>query len=218
MKKFFNEFKQFISRGNILDLAVGVIIGGAFSAIVTAFTNQIIRPLINWVLSAIVGGGLDKVYTYLRKVFVLDELGNTTKEIDLAKSIYIDWGAFISAIIDFLIIAMVLFMIMKAINSARGYAKSATKAKPTKAEKKVLKEQGVNMKNRKEVLAATAELRAKNAPAPAPVAPTQEELLTQILVELKKQNELVCECGPECHCHEEMEEKPEKKSRKKKEV
>ena len=218
MKKFFNEFKHFISRGNILDLAVGVIIGGAFSAIVTAFTNQIIRPLINWVLSAIVGGGLDKIYTYLRKVFVLDDLGHPTAEIDLSKSIYIDWGAFISAIIDFLIIAMVLFMIMKAINSARGYAKSAAKAKPTRAEKKVLREQGVNMKNRKEVLAATAELRAKNAPAPAPVAPTQEELLTQILAELKKQNELVCECGDECHCQEEtVEEKPTKKTRKKKE-
>ena len=219
MKKFFREFKQFISRGNILDLAVGVIIGGVFSAIVTAFTNQIIRPLINWVLSAIVGGGLDKIYTYLRKVFILDEFGDPTAEIDLAKSIYIDWGAFISAIIDFLIIAMVLFMIMKAFNSARGYAASAAKAKPTKEEKKVLREQGVNMKNRKEVLAATAELRAKNAPAPAPVGPTQEELLTQILAELKKQNDLVCDCGPECHCHEEepvVEDKPAKKPRKKK--
>ena len=50
MKKFFAEFKKFIQRGNVIDLAVGVIIGGAFSAIVTALTNNILMPVINWVL------------------------------------------------------------------------------------------------------------------------------------------------------------------------
>ena len=189
MKSFFREFKQFISRGNILDLAVGVIIGGAFSAIVTAFTNQIIRPLINWVLSAIVGGGLDKIYTYLTKVFVLDELGNPTTTIDLTKSIYIDWGAFISAIIDFLIIAFVLFAIMKAFNSASNLAQKKVKECPTKAERKQLKAEGVNMKDYKAVVKATAELRERNKPAPEPPKPTQEELLTDILEELKKQNQ-----------------------------
>lgn len=189
MRSFFREFKKFISRGNILDLAIGVIIGGAFSAIVTAFTNQIIRPLINWVLSAMVGGGLDQVYTYLRKVFVLDELGNPTTTIDLTKSIYIDWGAFISAIIDFLIIALVLFAIMKAINSASNLAQKKVKELPTKAEKKQLKAEGVNMKDYKAVVKATAELRERNKPAPEPPKPTQEELLTDILEELKKQNQ-----------------------------
>jgi len=189
MRSFFREFKQFISRGNILDLAIGVIIGGAFSAIVTAFTNQIIRPLINWVLSAMVGGGLDQVYTYLRKVFVLDELGNPTTTIDLTKSIYIDWGAFISAIIDFLIIALVLFAIMKAMNSASNLAQKKVKELPTKAEKKQLKAEGVNMKDYKAVVKATAELRERNKPAPEPPKPTQEELLTDILEELKKQNQ-----------------------------
>ena len=189
MKSFFREFKQFISRGNILDLAIGVIIGGAFSAIVTAFTNQIIRPLINWVLSAIVGGGLDKIYTYLTKVFVLDELGNPTTTIDLTKSIYIDWGAFISAIIDFLIIAFVLFAIMKAFNSASNLAQKKVKECPTKAERKQLKAEGVNMKDYKAVVKATAELRERNKPVPEPPKPTQEEILTDILEELKKQNQ-----------------------------
>ena len=218
-KGFFAEFKAFISRGNILDLAVGVIIGGAFSAIVTAFTNSIIRPIINLILALIVGGdGLDAVYTFLRKVYVV-EGGVVTDQIDLAKSIYIDWGAFITAVIDFLIIAFVLFTIIKIVMSAKGYAESAKAARPTKEEKAQLKEQGVNMKDHKAVLAATAELRAKNAPAPAPAAPTQEELLTQILAELKKQNECACTCGPDCDCgchDEKSEEKPAKKTRKKK--
>ena len=56
MKKFFKEFKDFISRGNVLDMAVGVIVGGAFTAIITALTNQILQPLINWLIALISGG------------------------------------------------------------------------------------------------------------------------------------------------------------------
>ena len=108
MKKFFGEFKKFITRGNILDLAVGVIVGGAFTAIVTSLTNNIIRPLINWIISLIGGReGLENVYTILVK-------GET-----LETSIYIDWGLFITAIIDFFIIAFVVFLIIKAVNKAR---------------------------------------------------------------------------------------------------
>ncbi|MBO5954993.1 MAG: large conductance mechanosensitive channel protein MscL [Clostridia bacterium] len=114
MKKFFGEFKKFITRGNILDLAVGVIIGGAFTAIVTSLTNNIIRPLINWII-ALVGGkeGLSSVYTFLSKTYAADGT------IDLKNSIYIDWGLFITAIIDFFIIAFVVFLIVKAVNKAR---------------------------------------------------------------------------------------------------
>ena len=121
MKGFFKEFKEFISRGNIVDLAVAVIIGGAFSAIVTSFTNKIIMPIVNWVILAIVGGnGMDSIYTYLKKVFVLDPNTNLpTNEVDLVNSIYIDWGAFITAIIDFIIIALTVFMIIKFINASK---------------------------------------------------------------------------------------------------
>lgn len=114
MKKFFGEFKKFITRGNILDLAVGVIVGGAFTAIVTSLTNNIIRPLINWII-ALIGGkdGLSSVFTFLSKAYAADGT------IDLANSIYIDWGAFITAIIDFFIIAFVVFSIVKAVNKAR---------------------------------------------------------------------------------------------------
>lgn len=118
MKKFFGEFKKFITRGNILDLAVGVIVGGAFTAIVTSLTNNIIRPLINWIISLIGGKeGLANVYTVLVKAYTTDDAGN--KILDLKNSIYIDWGLFITAIIDFFIIAFVVFLIIKAVNKAR---------------------------------------------------------------------------------------------------
>ena len=65
MKKFFGEFKKFIARGNVLDMSVGVIVGGAFTGIVNGLSNFILKPIINWILSLIIGAnGLDKVYTY----------------------------------------------------------------------------------------------------------------------------------------------------------
>jgi large conductance mechanosensitive channel len=107
MKKFFGEFKKFITRGNILDLAVGVIVGGAFTAIVTSLTNNIIRPLINWIISLVSGKeGLTEVYTFLgEKSYAADGT------IDLANCIYIDWGLFISAIMDFFIIICNIFIV-----------------------------------------------------------------------------------------------------------
>ena len=183
MKKFFKEFKAFISRGNVLDLAVGVIIGGAFSAIITALTNGILMPLINALLAG-KGNGLEGAYTFLKRAYESDGV-----TLDLAKSIYIDWGAFITAIINFVLIALVLFLIVKAMMSAKGFAEKHKKEMPTKEERATLKAQGVNLKDRKAVVVATAELREKNKPAPVPPKPTQEELLTEILTELKKQNE-----------------------------
>lgn len=95
MKKFFGEFKEFIAKGNVLDLAVGVIIGGAFSSIVTALTDNIINPLINCIGSAEIQG-----------------------KIHLVGDNYIDYGAFISAIINFIIMAFIIFCIVKAVNKA----------------------------------------------------------------------------------------------------
>lgn len=190
MKKFFSDFKKFVFRGNIVDMAIGIIIGSAFTAIVTALANKILMPIINWILNAIVGGdGLSAVYTFLKKTYVLDELGNPTATIDLANSIYIDWGAFITAIIDFLLIALVLFLIIKAMMKAQDMVKKGVEGRPTKEEKRELKERGVNMKNHKEVATALKELRDSKLPAPAPAKPSQDELLAAILEELKKQNE-----------------------------
>lgn len=98
MKRFFNEFKEFINRGNVMDLAVAVIIGGAFTAIVTSLTNDIVNPLI----TAITGGGA----TSLSGLVI--------------PGTAIDFGKFISAVINFLIVAFVVFLLVKAINKVQG--------------------------------------------------------------------------------------------------
>ena len=111
LKGFFGEFKTFITRGNVLDMAVGVIVGGAFTAIVNAMSNNILRPLINWLLAVLIGeDGLSGAITMLSPAY--DEAG----ALILADSIYIDWGAFVSAVINFLLIAFVLFMIVRVMN------------------------------------------------------------------------------------------------------
>ena len=192
MKKFFRDFKSFITRGNVIDMAVGVIIGGAFAAIVTALTNQILMPLINYLIGG--NNGVEGAYTFLKKVETIDANGNVI--IDLTNSIYINWGAFITAIINFLLIALILFVIIKVTMNASNMVKNAKNGLPTKEEKKELKQAGVNFKNRKEVVAKTAELRAKKqaeadakaaAEAEANKKPTTEELLADIKELLQKQ-------------------------------
>lgn len=139
-KGFWQEFKEFISRGNILDMAVGVIIGGAFTAIVNALCNNILRPLINGFLALILGANsLSELFTFLKPVYIKDDLGNEV--IDLANSIYIDWGAFINAVINFILIALVLFLIIKTVmklSAIRQQAKESLEAaaEKRKAEKK----------------------------------------------------------------------------------
>ncbi len=116
LKGFFGEFKQFITRGNVMDMAVGVIVGGAFTAIITALSDHILKPVINWLLALIFGkNSLTEIYTFLKPAYV-------DGQIDLANSIYIDWGAFINAIINFLIIAFVLFCIVKGYSLANARA------------------------------------------------------------------------------------------------
>jgi len=128
-KGFFKEFKEFISRGNIFDLAVGVIIGGAFTAIVNALCNNILKPIINWILALIVGtDSMDGIYTFLKTV-----TDPETQQIILEKSIYIDWGAFINAVIEFLLIALVLFLIIKAMMAIKRASEAAHKKLEEKA-------------------------------------------------------------------------------------
>ena len=190
MKKFFKEFKTFISRGNVVDMAVGVIIGGAFSAIVTALTNKIFMPLINWSVYACTGGSSVNLITVLNGKDYLINDGSTM--VVNPECIFIDWGAFIIAIINFLLIALVLFLIIKTINKARDFAKKSAERKPTKEERTELKEKGINVKDRKALLEATKALREeKKAQADAEAAankkPTVEELLADIKELLKNQ-------------------------------
>lgn len=178
MKKFFKEFKTFITRGNVLDMAVGVIVGGAFTAIVNALSNNILKPVINWVLALIFGqDSLSNIYTYLKKVYIKDALGNATTEIDLTQSIYIDWGSFINAIINFIIIAFVLFCIVKAINKVQEQTNEAKQ----KLKNKHKKDEPVVEEVKEEPVVVE-----EPAPAPAPVVDENVELLKEIRDLLKE--------------------------------
>lgn len=194
---FFEDFKKFIMRGNVIDMAVGVIVGGAFTAVVNSVSNNILKPIINWILALILGkNSLSEVYTFLQTAYKTDESG--AQVVDLAESIYIDWGALINAIINFLVIAFVLFTIVRMINNLRGLNEEIVsvvdKNTFTKAERKELKENGINPKNfeaakayfaEKERLAKEEEERA-HAEAEAAAAaeraanPTSEDLLKEI--------------------------------------
>ena len=200
MKKFFGEFKKFITRGNVLDMAVGVIVGGAFTGVVNGLSNFILKPIINWLLALVLGKDtLSDALTFFPgyKVYkdILNDAGEVIgKEIDLASSIYIDWGSFISAIINFLLVAVVLFVIVKVINSVREKHDKVTNlivnGKVTKEEKKEMKAQGLNFRSDADVeayraqKAEEAEKAQKEADEAAALErannPTTEELLKDI--------------------------------------
>ena len=101
MKKYFEEFKKFISRGNVMDMAVGVIIGGAFTAIVNSLVNDIFMPLLS-----LITGGFD-----IAGMSVSFGVGDNAATLN--------YGAFLSAVINFLLIALVIFCIIKAMNTAK---------------------------------------------------------------------------------------------------
>jgi large conductance mechanosensitive channel len=104
------EFKEFISRGNVVDLAVGVIIGGAFGAIVGSLVKDVVMPPISYIMSGVDVSSWKAVIAPA----VLDTTGKVTKpEVDLT------YGNFLQATLNFLIIALVIFLVVKAINSLK---------------------------------------------------------------------------------------------------
>lgn len=151
-KGFFTEFKEFITKGNVLDMAVGVIIGNSFKAIVTALTDKILMPVITWIVG-------DKSLDELKYVIKPAEL-NEAGEVVAAENA-IQYGVFIQAIIDFLLVALVLFVIIK---SAVAFQK-----KREALMKKLSKEE---------------EAVEEEAPA-APAEPTIEEKNAEVLKEIR---------------------------------
>ncbi|MBT0668586.1 large conductance mechanosensitive channel protein MscL [Novosphingobium profundi] len=110
----FDEFKKFIARGNVLDLAVGVIIGAAFGKIVTALNENVIMPIIGWMI-----GDLDFTQYFIRLSDIpADYTGSPTDYAALkaAGVAMIGYGMFITQIINFLIIAFILFMLLRSVN------------------------------------------------------------------------------------------------------
>ena len=148
-KGFFAEFKEFISRGNVLDMAVGVIIATAFGKITTSLVNDVFMPLIGWLIGEIDLSTLNITLSPEK----LAEDGTVAKE-----AVVIGIGTFVSAVIDFVLVALVVFIMIKAFNAAKDKAESLKK---------------------KEEEAAAAE-------EPAPEPSEEVKLLTEIRDLLKK--------------------------------
>ena len=123
VKSFFAEFKEFISRGNVIDLAVGVIIGGAFTSIVNSLVKDIIMPFIGWIF-----GGID--FTNLKYVITPG-----TEEIPEAAIYY---GSFIQNVVNFLLVAFTIFCMVRLINKFRRKKEEAPKAPPAPSKEEVL--------------------------------------------------------------------------------
>ena len=146
MKKFFEEFKTFISKGNVMDMAIGVIVGGAFGAITSSLVADVVTPLLAVLFKS---PNPDALNITLR----------AAAEAAGTEAVVLGLGTFIGAVINFLVIALVLFSVIKAMNKAKELAEKALK------------------KQKEEEEAAAAE---------EPKGPTTEELLGEILAELKK--------------------------------
>ena len=146
MKKLISEFKAFIMRGNVLDMAIGVVIAGAFGKITTSLVNDLILPLVSWIC-----GTRDMTaLNILVRPAVYNEAGEVVKE-----AITLGFGSFVGTVIDFLLIAVVVFAIVKVANKAHD-------------------------------LAHKKEETTEEAAPEEPPKPTTEDLLAQILEELKK--------------------------------
>ncbi|MER2234977.1 MAG: large conductance mechanosensitive channel protein MscL [Candidatus Limivicinus sp.] len=141
MKAFFEEFKKFISRGNVMDMAIGVIVGAAFGAITKSLVDDIVTPLLALLFKS---PNTDALNITLRAATETED------------AIVLGFGTFLGTILNFLIVALVLFSVMKAMNKAAEMAKKLTKQ------------------------------QEEEAKAEEPPKPTTEELLTAILDEIKK--------------------------------
>ena len=118
------EFKEFAVKGNLVDIAVAFVMGAAFGKVVTSFTGGIIAPLVG----LLTGQDLSK-----NEWIIKDEIKDAAGEITQAK-VAVQWGAFLTAVIDFLIVAFVMFLVIKAINSLKKKEEAAPAAPPPTSE------------------------------------------------------------------------------------
>lgn len=180
MKKIVNEFKEFINKGSVMDLAVGMIIGSAFTAIVSALVKSILTPLINWIPGSKQTGSLR---TMLRPA-IYDANGNI-----LSEALVLDWGAVVGAIITFILTALVLFFLIKAVNKVK-QAGEKVKSVAEDIEKKIK----YKMKGESQLDAVTSSSEeAEIIERPLPIdeirneSDTTQDLLRQIIQLLKDQ-------------------------------
>ena len=201
MKKLWAEFKKFISRGSVIDLAVGMVIGSAFTKIVNSLVNDLLMPLI---ALAVGKTHLNELVWVVKKTPVLDANGVQAMENGVLQwnTITINYGNFLQVIIDFFLIALTLFLVLKTFNTLKDRAiKSQQKIKELadkldKDEELSGKESRWFRKQSKKIAKkAAAEEQAKAAeeaaktvvPPPVPELSTTDKLLTEILTLLKEQ-------------------------------
>lgn len=148
-KSFFNEFREFIMRGNVLDMAVGVIVATSFGKITTSLVNDILMPFLGGII-----GDIDLTQLNWEMLpAATDSAGNVTRE-----AVVIGFGTFLATVIDFLLIAFLIFLMIKMFNKARELTES-------------------------KLLHKSEEENVEETPA----APTTEQLLGEILAEIKKE-------------------------------
>lgn len=145
MKKIIAEFKEFISRGNVIDMAIGVIIATAFGKITTSLVNDVLMPFISW----LVGARDMSALNLLVRPEVLNDAGEVVQE-----SITIGFGTLLGTVIDFILVALVVFAIVKAANMARARLEKQKEAEEEAApepsnEEKLLAEIRDLLKNQK---------------------------------------------------------------------
>lgn len=132
MKKFFTEFKEFIMRGNVVDLAVAVIVGGAFQAIVNSFINDLVMPFIGFITGGI---NFADQFIVLKVPEGVDlatvEAAKTAADATALGATVWAYGAFITAVINFIVMAFVVFLLVKAINKAQTIGKKKEEEAPT---------------------------------------------------------------------------------------
>ena len=121
---FFKEFKEFAMKGNVMDMAIGVVIGGAFGKIVTSLVNDIIMPLVG----ALIGNVNLTTLSLTLRAPKLNEAGEIVSE-----AVTLNYGNFIQVTVDFLIIAFCIFLVMKGINKATSMVKKAEEEAPAPA-------------------------------------------------------------------------------------
>ncbi len=169
---FIADFKKFISRGNVVDMAVGVVVGGAFSKIVTGFVNYIINPFIGIFIK---NGSLDSIKTVISEA-VLNEAGEV-----VTPEVAILWGTWLQTIIDFLIIALCIFCVVRVINKVRDAATAKELAKKAADEAAAAEKAKADA----EAAAAAAAAKAEEDARIRASLLAQETLLTEIRDSLK---------------------------------
>ena len=164
---FWKDFKAFISRGNVVDMAVGVVVGGSFSKIVTGLVNNIINPAVNLVMKK---GGLDSIKTIITEA-VIDEAGKI-----VTPEVAILWGTWLQTILDFLITAFCVFVMVRVITKIR----NGLEYKKIEEEKEKAEEAKKKAEAEKAAAAEAAKLAAEKQAALDASILEQAKLLAEI--------------------------------------